>query len=55
MLEEEMGAHSSVLALRIPWAKEPGRLQSMGLQNFDMTEQLLLAKFKVHSKEMHSF
>ena len=31
-LEEEMATHSSILAWRIPWAKEPGRLQSMGLQ-----------------------
>ena len=29
-LEEEMAAHSSVLAWRIPWTEEPGRLQSMG-------------------------
>ena len=31
-LEEEMGKHSSILAWRIPWMVEPGRLQSMGLQ-----------------------
>ena len=24
--------HSSILAREIPWAEEPGRLQSMGLQ-----------------------
>ena len=30
-LEEEMATHSSVLAWRIPWTEEPGRLQSMGL------------------------
>ena len=29
-LEEEMATHSSILAQRIPWTKEPGRLQSMG-------------------------
>ena len=29
-LEKEMATHSSVLAWRIPWAEEPGRLQSMG-------------------------
>ena len=28
--EEEMAAHSSILAWRIPWAEEPGGLQSMG-------------------------
>ena len=31
-LEEEMATHSSILAWRIPWAKEPGRLWSIGLQ-----------------------
>ena len=31
-LEEGTATHSSVLAWRIPWAKEPGGLQSMGLQ-----------------------
>ena len=25
-----MAAHSSILAWRIPWTEEPGRLQSMG-------------------------
>ena len=31
-LEEEMATHSSILAWRIPWAEEPGGLQSMGSQ-----------------------
>ena len=31
-LQKEMATHSSTLAWRIPWRKEPGRLQSMGLQ-----------------------
>ena len=31
-LEEGLATHSSVLAWRIPWTKEPGRLQSTGLQ-----------------------
>ena len=31
-LEEEMATHSSILAGRIPYTEEPGRLQSMGLQ-----------------------
>ena len=30
-LEREIATHSSILAWRIPWAEEPGRLQSMGL------------------------
>ena len=29
-LEKGMATHSSVLAWRIPWTEEPGRLQSMG-------------------------
>ena len=31
-LAKEMATHSSVLAWRIPWTEEPGRLQSMGSQ-----------------------
>ena len=31
-LEKEMTIHSSILAWTIPWAQEPGRLQSKGLQ-----------------------
>ena len=31
-LEEEMATHSCILAWRIPWTEEPGRLQLMGLQ-----------------------
>ena len=30
-LEKEMAIHYSILAWRIPWTEEPGRLQSMGL------------------------
>ena len=29
-LEEGMATHSSVLAWRMPWTEEPGRLQSIG-------------------------
>ena len=31
-LKKGMAAHSSILAWRIPWTEEPGRLQSMGSQ-----------------------
>ena len=31
-LEKEMATHSSILAWEIPWTKEPGGLQSMGLE-----------------------
>ena len=30
-LEKEMATYSSILALRIQWTEEPGRLQSMGV------------------------
>ena len=36
-LEKEMTMQSTTLTWRIPWAEEPGRLQSMGLQVSDMT------------------
>ena len=28
LLEKDMATHSSILACRIPWTKEPGGLQS---------------------------
>ena len=28
-LEKEMATHSSILAWKIPWTEEPGRLESM--------------------------
>ena len=31
-LEKEMAVHSSIVAWKIPWTEEPGRLQSMGSQ-----------------------
>ena len=31
-LEKEMATHSGILAWKIPWTEEPGRLQSMGSQ-----------------------
>ena len=35
LLEKEMAPHSSILAWKIPWMEEPGRLQSMGLQRVE--------------------
>ena len=32
LLEKEMATRSTILAWKIPWAEEPGRLQSMGLK-----------------------
>ena len=37
-LEKGMATHSSVLAWRTPWTEEPGRLQSRGHKELDMTE-----------------
>ena len=34
-LEKGMATHSSILAWRIPWTEEIGRLQSMGLQTVE--------------------
>ena len=34
-LEKEMATHSSILAWKILWTKEPGGLQSMGLQRIE--------------------
>ena len=37
-LEKKMATYSSILAWEIPWTEEPGRLQSMGSQESDMTQ-----------------
>ena len=37
-LEKGMAIHSSILAWRIAWREEPGRLDSMGWQKLDRTE-----------------
>ena len=45
VLEKEMATHSGILAWKIPWTEEPGRLQCMGLQRSkesDLTERLHL-------------
>ena len=36
-LEKEMATHSSILAWRIPWTEESGKLQSMGSHELDTT------------------
>ena len=36
-LEKEMTTHSSILAWGVPWTEEPGGLQSMELQESDLT------------------
>ena len=39
LLEKEMATHSGILAWRIPRTEEPGGLQSIVLEELDMTEQ----------------
>ena len=34
-LEKELATHSSILAWKIQWMEEPGRLQSMGSQRVE--------------------
>ena len=36
-LEKETATHSSILAWRIPWTEEPGKLQSMGSKESNAT------------------
>ena len=36
-LKKDMATHSNILAWEFPWTEEPDRLQSMGLQESDMT------------------
>ena len=39
-LEEKMATHSNILAWKIPWTEEPGRLQFMGSWELDTAERL---------------
>ena len=38
--EKEMATHSSILAWKIPWSEEPGRLYPCGRKESDTTERL---------------
>ena len=49
-LEESMAIHSSILAQRIPWTEEPGRLQSIELQS-----QTWLKWLKVNTQKKKDF
>ena len=58
LLEKEMATQSSILAWKIPWMEEPGRLQSMGLQRVghDWVTSLSLFTFKeVFKRKILSF
>ena len=43
-LEKGVATHSNILAWRIPWTEESGRLQSLGLQS-----QILLKQLSTHA------
>ena len=46
-LGKEMATHSSILAWRIPWTEEPGRLQSVGSQESDtLTTNIRIPQYK---------
>ena len=50
-LEKEMATRSSILAWKIPWREEPGRLQSMGVaKEPDTTERLQFQTFLADNK-----
>ena len=49
-LEKEVATHSSILAWRIPWTEEPGRLQSTSRKELDTTERL-----HFHFNQMNRF
>ena len=44
-LEKAMATHSSTLAWKIPWTKEPGRLQSMGSRRVERDRVTSLSLF----------
>ena len=52
LLEKGMATHSRILAWRIPWTEETGCLQSMGLQELDMTEQLIHQKVEWRERQV---
>ena len=54
-LEEEMAAYSRIVAWRIPWIEEPGRLQSMGTQEPNMTKQQSTCIINLSHKLLSSF
>ena len=43
-LEKGVATHSSILTWRIPWTEKPGRLQSWGHKELDMTKRLTLSR-----------
>ena len=49
-LEQEMALHSSILGWKIPWAKEPDGLQSMGSQRVEQDRLCLHTHAHTHTQ-----
>ena len=49
-LEKEIATHPRILAWRIPWTEESGRLQSRGLQSQIQLKQLSIHKYAHKTK-----
>ena len=51
-LEKEMATHPSILAWKIPWTEDPGRLQSMWSQKSQrlLTDQRATTKGSLNTK-----
>ena len=55
LLEKEMAIHSSILAWKIPWTEESGRLQSMGSQSWTGLSNFTLSfAFYLHQTDEES-
>ena len=53
-LEKATATHSSILAWRIPWTEEPGRLYSpWGCKELDTTKRLSLAQLLITREDCH--
>ena len=52
-LEEEIPTHSSILAWRIPWTEETGRLQSMWSQRVGHDLATKRQQWELHRLESH--
>ena len=54
LLEKEMATHSSILAWKMPWTEEPGRLWSMGSQRVGHDWETSLSLSLIHLSNFHS-
>ena len=53
-LEKGMATHSSILAWKIPWTEEPGRLQSMGSQRVGLSDYTFTFKMTLYIQSIHA-